>query len=242
MARVAVQSDSCQNKVAKLVYKSRGPYVVVNDTGLGSYACRKYGKPQGTLSKFLTDDLYLLPPQLLPCNEVDMADLRYFNSEFTPSLKHPFFKDFSIEAYNTVWFDDELDTSEPNVIITDDTNIESVMNTDDDLITPPPISQDPKTTATPAINPSTMSTETLVNSIEDNQIVELPTPHTGPTTVDNLHLMLAASEDYLFFIQYAPAGTLRRQWFLIQVNMEKSLDTANKGTYFCEVLGKNRKS
>ena len=49
MARVAVQSDSSKNKVAKLVYKSRGPYVVVRDTGLGSYECRKYGQPEGTL-------------------------------------------------------------------------------------------------------------------------------------------------------------------------------------------------
>ena len=77
MARVAVQSDSSKNKVAKLVYKSRGPYVVVRDTGLGSYECRKYGQPEGTLCKFLTEDLYLLPPQLLLCDEVDMADLRY---------------------------------------------------------------------------------------------------------------------------------------------------------------------
>ena len=128
--------------------------------------------------------------------------------DILPSLKHPFFNNFSVEAYNTVWFDDELDTSEPNVIITDNSNIESIMNNDDDLITPLPISQDKQTIATAPTDPSTMSTETSVASTEDNQIIELPTPHSCPTTIDNLHLMLATSEDYLFFIQYAPVGTL----------------------------------
>lgn len=172
---------------------------------------RKVWEPQGALSKFLAEDLYLLPRQILLCDEVDVADFHYLNSEFTPSLKHPFFKDFSINAYNTAWFDDELDTGEPNVVIADDINIEAIMNNDKDFITPPPISQEPTPKTTPATEPSTMSTETSVTSIDYNEIVELPMPHTGSTTIGNLYLMLATSEDCMFLIQYAQVGTLRRR-------------------------------
>ena len=52
--------------------------------------------------------IYLLPPLILPCDEVDTPDLRYLNTDFAPNLKHPFHRDFDIEAYNTKWFDDEL--------------------------------------------------------------------------------------------------------------------------------------
>ena len=118
MARVAVQSDKSAQKVAKLVYKSKGPFVIVSDTGFGSYLCRKYGRPNGKTRKYLTEDLYLLPPQILPCDEIDTPDLRYLNSDFAPHLKHPFHNSFDIEAYNTKWFDDDFQENDheiPNI-------------------------------------------------------------------------------------------------------------------------------
>lgn len=115
MARVAVQSDKSKQKVTKLIYKSTGPYVIAEDINLGSYMCRKYGRPNGALSKFMTEDLYLLPPQIMPCDEVDTPNLRYLNTDFAPNLKHPFSKSFDIEAYNTKWFDDELKGTEKEV-------------------------------------------------------------------------------------------------------------------------------
>lgn len=117
MARVAIQSDSYKSKVAKIMYKSKGPYVIVKDNGTGSYECRKHGKPKGATSKFLTEDLYLLPPQIMPCDEVDTTDLRYLNSDFIPTLKHPFHRDFDVEAYNTDWFEEEPMNTAPEILL-----------------------------------------------------------------------------------------------------------------------------
>lgn len=106
---------------------------------------------------------------------------------------------------------------------------------EDNDVTDQSISQPESTQITQSTQPSITSTESATPT-EDNTIVEIPTPHKGPTTSDKLQVMLAVSDDYLFFVQYVPAGTLRPCWFLIQVNMEKNLDTADDGIYFCEFL------
>ena len=106
MARIVVNSNKSDGVVKKLVYQTRGPYTIIERVSLGTYDCRKYGKPDGTIKKFRTEDLYLLPPAIFPCESTDSTDLRYLNSDFAP-LHHPFTKDFNIEAYNTCWFDEE---------------------------------------------------------------------------------------------------------------------------------------
>ena len=232
MARVAIQSDSSKNKVAKLMYKSKGPYVIVEDSGTGSYECRKYGKPNGATSKFLTEDLYLLPPQIMPCDEVDTTDLRYLNSDFIPTLKHPFHRDFDVEAYNTDWFEEEPTNSAPEILLqsefqvdehdddekTNETENTANLQQDDEL----PLISESITERIDIINP---------DAIEP----ELPTQFKIPST-DSLSYMLEQSDDKLFFVQYVPSGTIRPRWFLVQTNVDKSEDTANDGTYFCEFL------
>ena len=57
MAKVAVQSKRSEGRVAKLVYQSKGPFVVVEDTGFSAYMVRWYGKQNSALRKFMTEDL-----------------------------------------------------------------------------------------------------------------------------------------------------------------------------------------
>ena len=89
MARVQVQSKAATGIVGKLFIQSRGPYKVIEDHNNGSYLVKSFDKLDATSGKFLAQDLYALPPQILPCDEVDLVDLRYLNIDFT-SVAHPF--------------------------------------------------------------------------------------------------------------------------------------------------------
>ena len=91
MVRSEVQNTKEKKVVAKLVYQTRRPYVIISKASLGTYNCRKYGKPDGSIKTFRTEDLYLLPPAIYPSEPIDTADLRYLNSDFAP-LHHPFSK------------------------------------------------------------------------------------------------------------------------------------------------------
>ena len=248
MARVAVQSDKSKNKVAKLVYKSRGPFIIMEDTGLGSYKCRRYGRPNGALYKFLTEDIYLLPPQILPCDEVDTPDLRYLNSDFAPNLKHPFHKDFDIQAYNTRWFDDDEDENG-----TEKAAIGRKVNMEDFLPDLPTENRNMTSEAQTAalmddestgsedndcLNKVTEDIEDITTTVVDGEVALLEAKN-KPSTVDGLNLMLAQSVDKLFFIQYVPSGTLRPRWYVVQVNEEESKDTSEKGVFLCEFLQKH---
>ena len=88
--------------------------MVIEDTGNSAYNVRRYGKPDGPLYKYMTQDLYLLPPTILPCEQMDTPDMRYLNSDFAPR-KQPF-DNLDIESYNTKWFDDAPPSQVPTFI------------------------------------------------------------------------------------------------------------------------------
>lgn len=110
MVRSEVQSKKGKKIVVRLVYQTRGPYVIISKASLGTYNCRKYGNPESTVKKFRAEDLHLLPPAVYPCEQANTADLWYLNSDFAP-LHHLFTKTFDIEAYNTRWFDTDPSTA-----------------------------------------------------------------------------------------------------------------------------------
>lgn len=67
---------------------------------------KPFDKPDTVSKKFLAYDLYVLPPQILPCDEIDLVDLMYLNTDFA-SVTHPFKTSVDIESYNNTWFDKE---------------------------------------------------------------------------------------------------------------------------------------
>ena len=106
MAKVAVQSKRSVSRGIKLVYQSKGPFVVVENTGFSLYMVLRYGKPDSALRKFMTGNLYMLPLTILSCEHLSTPDIRYLNSKFAP-IKHPFDNTTDIESYNISWIEDQ---------------------------------------------------------------------------------------------------------------------------------------
>ena len=71
IVRTFVHSNKDKGVVAKLVHQTRGPYIIVDKSSEATYHCMKYGKLNGVLEKFRTEDLYLLPPVILPSEPDD---------------------------------------------------------------------------------------------------------------------------------------------------------------------------
>ena len=59
-------------------------------------------------------DIYALPPHILPCDDFDLPDLRYLNTDFTP-VKHPFKDNVNIESYNSIWLGNTSMITKPDL-------------------------------------------------------------------------------------------------------------------------------
>ena len=57
-----MKSDANTAQVSKLLYKSKGPFEIIEVTGNGSYLLHRYGQPNGATLKFQGCDLFPLPP------------------------------------------------------------------------------------------------------------------------------------------------------------------------------------
>ena len=90
-----MQSVAAAGVAGKLYIESRGTFRVVEVHGTGSYSIQLFDKPVGAVRKFLARNLYALPPQILPCDDVDLSDLRYLNTDFAP-VRHPLKKNHSM--------------------------------------------------------------------------------------------------------------------------------------------------
>ena len=60
----------------------------------------------------MSEDLYILPPSLKPCEPVDGSDTRYLNQTHAP-IVNLLQKPLSIELYNEKWFSNPPNTSSP---------------------------------------------------------------------------------------------------------------------------------
>ena len=85
--------------VSKLSYQIKGPFVITKALDHDSFEVKRYNKPDSATRKYKSTELYLLPPQLFPNEELDTMDQRYLNYSHAPipsSLKKP----LAIELYN----------------------------------------------------------------------------------------------------------------------------------------------
>ena len=247
MGRVAVNSKSEKGIVKKLVYQSRGPFVIVKDTGFSSYLVIRYGKPNSAVQKFLAEDLYLLPKQILPIEHVDTPDMRYLSSNFAP-LQHPFGKTFDIETYNTAWYDDVPPSHAP--VFIRDSSFPDLL-----LRTTKPLSQAYKQppSQNEAINVETNKND-VSNDYSDSDLVYEPvtpseeiTPITtedsfkaATTNHNTLHDNICESKDKILFVRFTPSHTMRSRWYLVQVDLDQSDDT-DSGSYYCTVFQRHPK-
>lgn len=104
MARVQVKSDNKTSTVDKLSIEPPGLFRIVTDHNNGLYLVQPFDKSDSAIRKFLAQDMYELPPQILPCDPIDIPDLRYLNTEYAP-VKHAFKTVFDIKGSNIMWFE-----------------------------------------------------------------------------------------------------------------------------------------
>ena len=241
MGRVSVQSSKDKGVSQKMVYQSRGPFVIERVTGHDTYYVRKYGKPQSVLQKFLVRDLYLLPPQILPCEHVDTPTLRYLNSDYAP-LRHPFGKNFNIESYNTSWFDDKPVSRPPDFLLDSKFFDDGFKKIDQlsDYDCKPALDTEPSAADTINLcdgnDMSTIipSTPTVKDSSTELTVI--------PTIDEKFYSNLDSSADKLFFVTFTPSDTLRPKWFLIQIVPLEPDDTPlPSGVFFCTFFQKHPK-
>jgi hypothetical protein len=225
MARVQVNSDASTGTVAKLSYRKRGPYEIIEATGYGAYFVRRYGSPTAPLLKYPTQALSPLPPALFPCHPVDTPDFRYLNHSESP-LPHPLKSPFNIQMYNNMWFPSSLATDHPPLFQFTDV-------LDDDATAP--------TTLPFPIPVASIPAAAAIPVLPSDPLLVLPPPTTGAS----LFAAITASHDRLFLVSYRPAGTLRPRWYLVQVDLPQSLldpaslACATDGRYYCHFLGKH---
>jgi hypothetical protein len=182
-------------------------------------------KADSAIRKFLAQDIYALSPQILPCDPVDLPDLRYLNTNYAP-VKHPFKASFDVESYNSMWFDEQPPSVRPPLseicvdslpprIITDHAVLPSS--------TPRPDTIDEMTTALSDNNTLDAITEITAES-------PLSPPTLDPTT-DSFHEQVIASIDRLCFVSYKGANTLRPRWYLVQIMLDAEDMDCSTGTY-----------
>ena len=221
MARVQVNSDAASGTVAKLSYRKRGPYEIVESTGYGAYLVRRHGHPTAPLLKYPTQALSPLPPALLPCTPIDTADFRYLNHSHSP-LPHPLRSPFNIQMYNNMWFPSSLPTDHPPLFAFRD-----LADTDDPASAPLPF---------PLPTASIPAAAAIPICASDDP----PLPASFATGA-SLFAAITLSVDRLFFVSYRPAGTLRPRWYLVHVDLPQSLlastSCATDGRYYCHFLG-----
>ena len=66
MVRVQVQSNIEINRVAKLSYRLRGPYTIIEVLGHGGYILQKVNQLNAPKLKYHTQDISFLPPAIQP--------------------------------------------------------------------------------------------------------------------------------------------------------------------------------
>ena len=218
-ARVTVQSNAANSRVAKLSYRARGPFEVVAVSGHGAYTVRPAGKPDAATRTYHAEDLTLLPPVIRPCEPVDGPDLRYSNSRHAP-VHHPFRSHFNIKLYNETWLSRPIDAHPPALS-------ESEI--------PPPLPDDP-------------AAVTVGDDMYDMPIVRSPHEDSEPSiphpsrTSQTLHQAILQSSDKLFFVRYHPTGVLRARWYLVSVDLEQCQqvpacqNAATTGQYYVHFL------
>ena len=219
--RVQTQSNADTGRPKKLLYKASGPFEITEDLGHGAYHVRRAGNPHAALRKQHARDMFLLPPELNPCEPLDAADLRYINFERSP-LTHPLLANLDIESYNTKWLPtSQLRVSPPTPPSADLAPHQfptvAVMNQDMLATNPGPASATPSCPVSQSHDASSEPSNTTTTTMFDHQDV---------VTLDET---IKASKDRLFFISYTPHGVLRPNWHLVAVDLDESQAALTQG-------------
>ena len=209
-------------EVGKLSYTARGPFIIVEVLGGDSYHVQRYNDKSSAIRKYKGTDLYFLPPAIFPSDPLDTMDVRYLNYSNAP-IVHPLKKALKIEVYNDMFFD------KPPVLQSESTDKfscqldEKAMELHDNF-----------------------KSVTAIDIFKECKTDTSNIPPTETLTQDRhkcTHDEIIASKHKLFFIRYTPEHTLRQRWYLVQVDMDASLemnkDKASMESYRCVFLARH---
>ena len=226
MARVQVNSNAKTGVVGKLSIESRGPFRVVTNHGNGSYTVKPFDKPNGAERKFLAQDMYALPPTILPCDQIDLPDLRYMNTDFAP-VAHPFKDAFNIESYNSIWFDKQPPLTKPTLQEVCGANlppaVESPVNIQDISVARPDTVEEMDASLTEGLSTASQA---------GAMVTESPLVKPVSETAAQLFSNIQASKDKLCFIAYRGANTIKPKWYLVQIELDDNSTSQTTGMYF----------
>jgi hypothetical protein len=113
--RLQVQRDASRGRVAKMMYKSKGPFIVMSSLHNGSYMLQRWNKLDSALLKYPSSDMYLLPAGLQPSDPLDTPDLRYLNISHG-IIVNPLQPNLDVKMFNKEWLDGRLPTDEPQYV------------------------------------------------------------------------------------------------------------------------------
>ena len=222
-AHVQVQSNSKSGIVKKLSFQARGPFQIVEILEGNSYLVKRYNSDQSSTRKYKGSELYLLPPSIFPHDLVNTMDQRYLN--FSNSLAvSPFKKSLQIELYNDTYFPSNSKHVTKPSLDQPSCQIDSL------AFTPYSIEDIPAS--------STLFEEGDVKQpdVETEELEDYTRPCFTSSEYNNLH-------NSLFFVVYVPDGTIKRKWYLIQVDIESTKvmnpEYASNGQFWCVFLAKH---
>ena len=202
-AHVQVKSNAGQSIVGKLSYRACGPFIILQDLGGGSFEVQRYGDPTATTKTYNNADLYLLIPVSFPFEVLDNIDHGYLDCNHAPIVS-PLLKHMQRELYNDTWLEHCQATIKTTF------NIVDLLLTEADAFAfhPHPVPSMPSVAA--------LHEEDNLTPHDTEAALEIETV----TPVSTLHLKIKCSFDKLLFVQYTPAGTMKRQWYLVQIDLD----------------------
>jgi hypothetical protein len=178
-----------------MMYKSKGPFVVMSSLNNGSYMLQRWNKPDSVLLKYHSSDMYLLPAGLQPSDPLDTPDLRYINNSHG-IIVHPLQPNLDITMFNKEWFEGHLPTDEPQYV-------------------PIPVSM---RLEGPSHQWNNMDQD---NALPQVAVEQMATSAEDTDEAEDLYEQIHASRDKFFFISYAAEQTFCPNWYLVCVYAEQ---------------------
>ena len=226
IVRKQVKSRSAEGISAKLTFKARGPYRVIEPAHAGSYWLQKLpflqglGRP-GRRMKQSAARMEKIPSTLILHKHADGADTR-FASFRSPLAPNPLEKwlgvldrgayrkaegnpNWAFEPLASMWSDEIEDEDDDDNSDDDDNHDDDNNDNDND-------------------NPDTVgaTTERAGNASDVPDPPRAPLSRSDRAALRRFQRTIRDSTDKLFFIKYRPTGTLQFRWYLVQVDEDNT--------------------
>jgi hypothetical protein len=227
---VQVQSKRSSGTVAKLAYIRRGPYKVVKEFKSGSYELQLLSGKSKAIIKKHGSDLYRSPESLIPHKQLKSSDHAF--SEFNKPVVDSPYENAGLDKFipSQPW----AAPSALAIIQETPTTMESfptVEEMDADYDSWPesgnPFTNDASQLRSQDRFQGATGTATSINIDNLDQVVALQANANSHDAAKRSFSQLIAdiikSEDKLFFIAYSRPDEQRKEWKLVQLDFERSM-------------------